>query len=49
MRVPPEAIGDWLDEKQMVPEDAQNIIAAWLGRERRELFSDQGAAEIQSP
>ncbi len=49
LRVPPEAIGDWLDEKQMVPEDAQNIIAAWLGRERRELFSDQGAAEIQSP
>ena len=49
LRVPPEAIGDWLDEKQMVPEDAQDIIAAWLGRERRELFSDQGAAEIQSP
>jgi hypothetical protein len=49
LRVPPEAIADWLDEKQMVPEDAQDIIAAWLGRERRELFSDQAAVEIQSP
>ncbi len=49
LRVPPEAINDWLDEKQMVPEDSQDIIAAWLGRERRELFSDQAAVKVQSP
>jgi hypothetical protein len=47
--VPQETIGDWLDEKQMVPEDAQDIIAAWLARDRRELFSDQAAVEIQVP
>ena len=49
LRVPSEAINDWLDEKQMVPEDSQDIIAAWLGRERRELFSDQAAVKVQSP
>lgn len=42
-RVSPDILKDWLDEKQMVPEEAQDIIAAWLAKDRRALFSDQAA------
>jgi|JI10StandDraft_1071094.scaffolds.fasta_scaffold01628_28 hypothetical protein len=36
-----EVIQDWMDEQAQVPEQAQRIIAAWLGKPGREIFSDQ--------
>ncbi len=36
-----EVIQDWMDEQAQVPEEAQKIIAAWLGKPGREIFSDQ--------
>ena len=36
-----EVIQDWMDEQAQVPEQAQKIIAAWLGKPGREIFSDQ--------
>ena len=36
-----EVIQDWMDEQAPVPENSQKIIAAWLDRPGREIFSDQ--------
>ncbi|HMV43362.1 MAG TPA: hypothetical protein PK079_00185 [Leptospiraceae bacterium] len=36
-----DVIQDWIDEQDQVPEEAQKIIAAWLGKPSREIFSDQ--------
>lgn len=36
-----EVIQDWMDEQAPVPENAQKIIAAWLDKPGREIFSDQ--------
>lgn len=36
-----EVIQDWMDEQAQVPENAQKIIAAWLNKPGREIFSDQ--------
>lgn len=38
--VTPKEIDGWLKETNRVPGDAQRIIAAWLGKPVRDLFSD---------
>ena len=36
-----EVIQDWMDEQAPVPENSQKILAAWLNKPGREIFSDQ--------
>ncbi|MEP1934936.1 MAG: hypothetical protein ABJJ37_26990 [Roseibium sp.] len=38
--VPPDEIDNWLTENELVPSDAQRVIAAWLEKPVRNLFSD---------
>jgi hypothetical protein len=37
----PGTVADWLSERRPVPPDAQRAMALWLGRDIRDLFSDQ--------
>jgi hypothetical protein len=36
-----------MDEQAPVPENAQKIIAAWLDRPGREIFSDQSPIVVK--
>ena len=42
-----EVIQDWMDEQAQVPEEAQKILSAWLGKPGREIFSDQSPVALR--
>jgi hypothetical protein len=44
LKVDVPQIEHWKAERQRVPQDAQDKIAAWFGIDRRHLFSDQQSA-----
>ncbi len=39
----------WVEEREMVPESEQRVIAAWLGKESRDIFSDQAPVGRNAP
>lgn len=47
--VAPVEIDNWLSENELVPNDAQRVIAAWLEKPVRNLFSDLRPPTNQAP
>ena len=41
-------LDDWIEERQRIPQDIQDKIAAWFGIDRRHLFSDQSTVAVNS-
>jgi hypothetical protein len=48
LQVTEAQLDDWMEERQRIPQDIQDKIAAWFGIDRRHLFSDQSTVAVTS-
>jgi hypothetical protein len=48
LQVTEAQLDDWIEERQRIPQDIQDKIAAWFGIDRRHLFSDQSTVAVNS-